>query len=392
MKPSDYRKIQEYIDWLIDEWEIDLIWEFAHRLKLYSKTSIEEKLGLDFINAQAKAISGLESKIGVLDDMLERISDNTFSFTLEKIDEENKSLAESTNKSFESVQSNKEFIQNVDLKRAQAKDNINDLRVGFLPKDNRFKDIANTYQYECAMIDSQEDKDGALKRCINDITDRGIVTYNPDDNRCTEITPEMKRVILANIGDITNINAEMMSILYDTDYVEVTAHYGARPTHAVWQGKVYKIHGEEEGYPNLYDATELGQGQGLKGWNCRHDYFPFIKGVSKRTYTDEQLKEMLPENNKFTFNGKEYDGYTSTQRQRALERRIKKQRRTLVALDAVGDTEGFNRESHNMKSLLDEYEAFSKKAGLPMQIDRTTIQEYKPDLNSRVWKVINNGL
>ena len=392
MKPNDYRKIQEYIDWLFDEWEIDIIWELAHRLKLYSKLSLEEKLSIEYTNTLSKTKTALETKIDTINEVIPKLTDNVVSFTLDKVNEENQALGDVD------ITKDNDLMQRIDLIHQQTDSALKDLNIGFATKDNRFKDIGSTYQYECAMYDSQtqgateEQKNDALVRCVNDITDRGILSYDHDDNRCTEITPEIKRVILKNIEDITQINAEMMSILYDTDYVEVTAHYGARPTHAVWQGKVYKIHGSEPSYPNLYEATELGQGQGLKGWNCRHDYFPFIMGKSKRTYTDEELEAMLPENNKFTFNGKEYDGYTSTQRQRALERRIKKQRRTLVGLNAIGDDERFKQESFKMKSLLDEYEAFSNMAKLPMQIDRTTITEYTPNLNSRVWSVINKGI
>lgn len=63
----------------------------------------------------------------------------------------------------------------------------------------------------------------------------------------------------------------------DCDLVEVTAHMGARPSHALWQGKVYSISGKSKKYPKLSTATGYGTGDGLKGWNCRHDFIRFSR-------------------------------------------------------------------------------------------------------------------
>ena len=70
----------------------------------------------------------------------------------------------------------------------------------------------------------------------------------------------------------------------DCEFVEVTAHEGARPTHAVWQGRVYHRGGavvqDGERYEDFETATGYGTGPGLCGWNCRHNFYPFYPGVS----------------------------------------------------------------------------------------------------------------
>lgn len=75
------------------------------------------------------------------------------------------------------------------------------------------------------------------------------------------------------------------------DLVEVTAHAGARPEHAVWQGKIYSRSGKSEKYPSLVESTGYGTGPGLGGWNCRHSMFPYFDGTG-RVYTDEELEEL----------------------------------------------------------------------------------------------------
>lgn len=101
------------------------------------------------------------------------------------------------------------------------------------------------------------------------------------------------------------------------EFVEVTAHRGARPTHAVWQGKVYHRGGavERDGvrYEDFEAATGYGTGQGLCGWNCRHNFYPFWPGISNRVYTDDKLEELA-----------DPKPYEESQRRRALERAVRK--------------------------------------------------------------------
>lgn len=74
----------------------------------------------------------------------------------------------------------------------------------------------------------------------------------------------------------------------------------------------------------LIDICGLGTGLGLLGWNCRHEYYPFIPGISERTYTDEWLEEQNRKEAKTkAFRGREYNTYQATQRQRQMETFLK---------------------------------------------------------------------
>ena len=124
----------------------------------------------------------------------------------------------------------------------------------------------------------------------------------------------------------------------DCEFVEVTAHEGARPTHAVWQGRVYHRGGavvqDGERYEDFEAATGYGTGPGLCGWNCRHNFYPFYPGVSVRNYTDERLAELDARN--IPYGGGLYTRYEITQMQRALERRVRKCKRRYLAETAAG--------------------------------------------------------
>ena len=124
----------------------------------------------------------------------------------------------------------------------------------------------------------------------------------------------------------------------DCEFVEVTAHEGARPTHAVWQGRVYHRGGavvqDGERYEDFETVTGYGTGPGLCGWNCRHNFYPFYPGVSVRNYTDERLAELDARN--IPYGGGLYTRYEITQMQRALERRVRKYKRRYLAETAAG--------------------------------------------------------
>ena len=93
-----------------------------------------------------------------------------------------------------------------------------------------------------------------------------------------------------------------------------------------WQGKGFTKH-------QLVEICELGSVTGLCGANCYHSYFPFIPGVSERTYTDEQLDDMnAKENIKREHAGKEYNAYEATQYQRKMETLMRKQRQDIKLL------------------------------------------------------------
>lgn len=115
----------------------------------------------------------------------------------------------------------------------------------------------------------------------------------------------------------------------ECDLVEVTAHSGARPTHAVWQGQIYSRSGKHRHYKDFYASTGYGDGDGLCGWNCYHNFYPFFEGVSEPTFgRDDQdyYEKDLRENNA---------QYERQQEQRALERKIRESKRECAALDAA---------------------------------------------------------
>ena len=114
---------------------------------------------------------------------------------------------------------------------------------------------------------------------------------------------------------------------YGVDLVIVSAHLGARPSHYVWQGKVYSRSGKDKKYPDFVSSTGYGTGAGLCGWNCRHNFSPWVEGQGNpfEHYDSEENKK----------------AYEDSQYQRSMERAIRKSKRECDVLDdAVSNTDG----------------------------------------------------
>lgn len=172
----------------------------------------------------------------------------------------------------------------------------------------------------------------AIKNAIVDLTRNGIETYRyPSHTDYIDVV--VRRAVRTGVNqtaaEISLRNAEELK----TDLVEVTAHDGARPTHAEWQGKVYSISGNNKNYKKLSEATGYGSVTGLCGANCRHSFHPFIEG-SDRMYTDKELKAMNEP--VYEYNGQSMTEYEATQRQRYIERQIRRWKREKVGMEAAG--------------------------------------------------------
>ena len=137
----------------------------------------------------------------------------------------------------------------------------------------------------------------------------------------------VRRAVLTGVGQTCREIGIMNAQECGCDLMEISAHSGARPSHASWQGKIVSLSGRR-GYLSLKDIG-YGTGDGFGGWNCRHDWYPFFEGYSKPNYTKKQL-EQLDERN-IEYNGKMYNQYEISQIQRRYEREIRAAKREQVA-------------------------------------------------------------
>lgn len=179
---------------------------------------------------------------------------------------------------------------------------------------------------------------------IDNISSQGAtITYPSGRNMSLESAVRMNIITGVNqtCGKLQELRADELG----WDLMELTAHSGARPSHASWQGKIVSRSGKK-GYLSL-DDIGYGTATGFKGVNCRHDWYPYKEG-SARTYAQKQLDAW--ENEKVTYNGKEYSKYDATQLQRAMERRIRADKKELAGLQGILTSAKDNKLIENTKT------------------------------------------
>lgn len=212
------------------------------------------------------------------------------------------------------------------------------------------------------------DYNSVLRRVVTQLTNSGLRQIDYASGRGNRVDVAARRAIMTGItqltGHISDYNAEKLG----TDYFEVAWHAGARPTHAVWQGRVWS---KEQ----LVTVCGLGTVTGLEGANCYHERYPFIPGISERNWTDEWLDDQnRKENTPKEFKGKDYTLYEAKQKQRQMETAMRAQREKVQLLQKGGaDPDDIMLAKAKYQGQLNEYARFSRKMGLKEERERIYI-------------------
>lgn len=215
------------------------------------------------------------------------------------------------------------------------------------------------------VINGGFDHNTVIRRTVTQMTNSGLRFVDYSTGRSNRADVAVRRAVMTGLSQITGKINEQNAKLLGTDYFEVDWHAGARPEHRVWQGKVYS---KEE----LETVCGLGSVTGLCGANCRHMYYAFVPGISKRMYPDEWLEEQnRKEAQTKEWQGKEYDRYGQTQKQRQMETAMRAQREKVGLLKKAGaDKDDITIAKAKYQAQLGEYSRYCKKMGLPEQRER----------------------
>lgn len=222
---------------------------------------------------------------------------------------------------------------------------------------------------------------GAIQGAIDQLAASGLQWIDYPTGWHNRVEVAVRRAVMTGVGQLSARYSEALAKDIGTEFVEVSAHRGARDrgmgpqNHKEWQGKVYHVGGDIEYkgkfYRDFEAVTGYGTGEGLNGWNCRHKWYPFVPDVMERSYTDEELRNIDPPD--FKFEGKTYTAYEATQKQRQLETAMRAKEREMIGYKAAGDQEAYTYAKARYRALSAKYRAFSKAAQLPEQRQRLYI-------------------
>lgn len=217
----------------------------------------------------------------------------------------------------------------------------------------------------------------ALKDVINQIVSDGVEVVYPTGHTDSIETATLRCIrtgVSQATAQVTQARMEEMG----WDIILVSAHLGARVTdaenytnHYWWQGKFYSRSGKDERFPP-YSVCGEGDVQGIHGANCRHSHGPGDGEFNPYEHYDSEE------------NQKEYE---LQQRQRTLERRIRKTKRETmgkrVAMENAKTDEArkkLEREYQKSAALLKKqnkaYNEFCEENGLKKLRERITIAKW----------------
>lgn len=224
----------------------------------------------------------------------------------------------------------------------------------------------------------------AVREAVDEVVSGGVyVNYtNAETGHVHRDTIETAtaRAVRTGVGQATGdiVLKRMEEMGWDT--ILVSAHLGARTgdggqnpgNHLWWQGQFYSRTGQDKRFPSFYASTGYGTGEGLCGWNCRHS-FGSGDGVNNpykdiQTADNEKIEKL-------------------EQRQRALERRIRKTKRIVAgmqtAVEACQDPQAkaelqmqLDKKSFLLQRQNKAYNDFCKENELRPLADRLSIARW----------------
>lgn len=204
----------------------------------------------------------------------------------------------------------------------------------------------------------------AIKDSCKQLASKGITLTHWESGHTDTLETAVRRNIKTSMAQTAAKCTLARMDDYKHDLVEVSSHFGARPSHYVWQGKIYSLSNksysyykeqcENMGYKmidvslfggDFYSVTGYGTGEGLCGWNCRHRFYPYFFGITP-VYPEYDEEE----------NRKRYE---ETQEQRRLERQIRAAKRQRAALEGIeadeSDIQAANAKIREKQKDLREY-------------------------------------
>ncbi len=202
----------------------------------------------------------------------------------------------------------------------------------------------------------------AVEDTVKELASEQTKVHYPSGHVDT-IETAVLRAVRTGVGQASGNMAIEGMIERDWDIILVSAHLGARygdggenpGNHFWWQGKFYSRTGRTPGLPDFVKCTGYGTGEGLCGWNCRHNLGPGdLEFNPYKTYDSEENKQ----------------AYDLSQKQRSMEARIRRTKAKMAGLREAGMDEEYNKAARLLERQNGAYREFCRENGLKPLMER----------------------
>ena len=224
-----------------------------------------------------------------------------------------------------------------------------------LPENAKKQYINSVNRYSEELLKGDVTYDEAVKRATKEVREQGIdLTYKRKINnkvQTVHVEPDVavKRNVIGNMKEAgTQIDQEVQDKL-GTDGWMTSVSGNARPSHQVWQGRIFADGSIGKRVNGVYYEPFDRYKDELNDYNCQHYASPVFLGIAKPEYSESELRTI--NNRKVKYKGKTISSYDGSQIQRRLENQIRKTKRNIEALEKEGldAKEEKNRLQHEYK-------------------------------------------
>ena len=212
----------------------------------------------------------------------------------------------------------------------------------------------------------------ATRQTIHRMAEKGLPCFVDKAGRQWSPEAYVRMGLRTTMGNTARAAQDARCDEWGIQLIEVSSHNGARPKCAPYQGRIFSRNGSRgvtrdlDGNQIEYiplSETSYGEPDGLFGINCGHQQYPFIPGVSVRSYYPYPEEENA-------------ERYQQMQQQRAMERRIRDDKRECMMLQETGDEEGLKKAAGKLRADKDRYRDFCKETGLGAHNENTQVYGY----------------
>ncbi len=254
---------------------------------------------------------------------------------------------------------------------ALAEDNLRNITqtLGFQTADGVVHPMLTAYQKTTdyaftQIITGAADYNTAIRQACKKLAAGGVRVIDYKSGIHTSLEAAIRRNMMGGLGLMVEKISQKNHDQLGADGWEISAHANSAPDHEPIQGKQYSD--EEYERLNSYLVRRIGT------LNCGHNASPIVLGVSRPQYTAEELERFRKDNDDgVTIEGRHYSGYQATQKQRQLERAIRKQKRQILINEAGNvDKDTLTADRIRLQQLKKKYKEFSSAADLRPQEER----------------------
>ena len=258
--------------------------------------------------------------------------------------------------------------------------------------NGEFMNLKDTYNYvlDEALLNVSQGKetfDSSMRRILKDIGGSGLKTVDYKSGRKVRLDSTVRMHLKSELRELHNELQKIYGEEFGADGVEISVHSHPAPDHLV-QGRQFSneefaklqngnVARDYKGRIFTLDHDSNGSYRPISEMSCYHYIFSIVLGVSKPTYSDEELKKIIDENNDgFNFEGKHYTLYDGEQLLRNIELNLRKNKDIQILGRASDNAELVGEAQTKITQLTTKYHEILKASGLRSKLDRARVAGY----------------